>query len=106
MACENMLKPGQTLTQRKAEVRKVVDLVSAGMLTGRIKARKGPTGAIAFDGLTAAERDNVTDPCIYRLTMLFGNAVAKQKLAALGVNKASVAAGHHAHGDVWHTHKG
>lgn len=110
MPCDTRLKNGQTLTQRKVEVRAVLARVASGLATGKVTAKVGPQGAIAFAGLTEAERDGVTDACIYRLTLATGSALAKQKLAAAemlagrSVSRQAVAHGHHSHdgGRTWH----
>lgn len=114
MPCDTRLKPQQTISQRAAEVRKVVDRVAQGLASGRVKAKVGPQGAIAFDGLTAEERDGVTDACIYRRVNVTGSAFAKaaiqraEQIAGRAVNQQAIAQGAHSHdgGKTWHEHKG
>lgn len=112
MPCDTRLKPRQTLKQRADEVRQVVSRIMTGLTSGRIKAKVGPQGAIAFDGIAAAERDGVTDACIYRRIMATGTATAKlaimraEQLAGRSVNRQAVARGVHCHDGVWHDHKG
>jgi len=88
MPCDTRLKYRQTISQRAAEVRKVTEVLSQGLAAGRVKAKVGPQGAIAFLGLTDAERDGVTDACAYRRT----------------VDKQALTQGHHSHdnGVTWH----
>jgi hypothetical protein len=110
MPCDTKLKPKQTIQQRATEVRKAVEAVSAGLATGRVKAVVGPQGAVAFTGLTADERDGVTDACAYRRLMATGSALAKatiaraEALAGRTVNRQAIAHGHHSHdgGKTWH----
>lgn len=81
MPCDTKTLPGQTLTQRKAEVRGALDRLSQGLAAGRVKAVIGPQGAIAFAGWADADRGRVTDGCAYRLLMVTGSALAKAKVA-------------------------
>lgn len=112
MPCDRKLKPKQSIQQRAEEIRTVVAKVTAGLASGKITAKIGPTGGIAFVGLSEAERDGVTDNCCYRRILATGSALAKaaiakaEALAGRSVDKMAVAHGHHTHGDgVWHTHK-
>ncbi len=110
MPCDTKLKPQQTIQQRAEEIRRVVTTLGQGLATGRIKVRVGPQGAVAFSGLTEAERDGVTDNCAYRRLMATGSATAKaaiaraEQLAGRGVDKQAVATGWHSHdgGASWH----
>lgn len=114
MPCDTRLKPKQTIQQRAAEVRQVVAALASGLASGRVRAKIGPQGAIAFDGLTEAERDGVTDACAYRRLMASGSATALQAiaraeaLAGRPVSRQMVAQGAHSHdgGATWHAHKG
>lgn len=111
MACDTRLKPRQTLSQRKAEVRKVVDLLSARLAARIAKVKVGPQGAIAFEGLSDVERDGVTDACAYRMLMVYGSAQAKlavQQAEMLSGRKVQTNHGLHSHdgGHSWHgSHK-
>jgi hypothetical protein len=113
MPCDRKLKTGQTLKQRADEVRKVVDRIATALTQGRVKAKVGPQGAIAFEGLSEAERDGVTDACAYRRIMVSGSALAKaaiakaEQLAGRSVDKQVVGQGAHSHdgGHTWHDHK-
>jgi hypothetical protein len=114
LPCDTRLKPRQTITERKAEVLATVESVVKALVSGRVRAIVGPQGAIAFAGLSEAERNGVTDACMYRRIMSGGTqsaklAVAKaEQLAGRSVNRASVAQGVHSHdhGQSWHDHKG
>lgn len=114
MPCDTKLKPQQTLKERVDEVRRVIEKLDRGLVAGRVKVKVGPQGAIAFDDLTAKERDGVTDACIYRRLMVSGSALAKAKiaqaeqLAGRTVDRKALAQGHHSHdgGATWHGHKG
>jgi hypothetical protein len=104
------LKPNQTIKARAEEVRAVVARVVQGLITGRIKAKVGPQGAVAFDGLTDQERDGVTDACAYRRVVATGGALANaaiaraEAMAGRPVDRMAVAHGHHSHdgGKTWH----
>lgn len=112
MPCDTRLLEGQTIQQRAAEVRATVEAASRGLATGKVKAKVGPQGAIAFDGLSNAERNRATDACIYRRVMASGSALAKmaiakaEQLAGVSVNRQTVASGVHSHdgGKTWHGH--
>lgn len=114
MPCDTKLKVGQTIKARAEEVRTVVERVVRGLAAGRISAKVGPTGGIAFLGIDATERDGVTDACMYRRVMATGSALAKaaiakaEALSGRAVNRQAVAHGHHSHdgGKTWHHHKG
>jgi hypothetical protein len=93
----------------------VVSRIAAKLANGQVRPVVGPTGAIAFIGITDQERDDVTDACIFRRVMATGSALAKlaiqraEQLAGRSVNRQAVALGHHAHehgGHLhWHDHK-
>jgi hypothetical protein len=110
MPCDTKLKAKQTISERAEEVRRMVMTLSSALASGRVKAVVGPQGAVAFAGLTDAERDGVTDACAYRRLMVTGSALAKaaiaraEQLAGRGVNRQAVAHGVHSHdnGKTWH----
>lgn len=114
MPCDRKLKAGQSISQRADEVRKVVERISVGLAMGRVTVKIGPQGAIAFLGLTEADRDGVTDACAYRRIMVCGSALAKaaiakaEQLSGRGVNRLVIGQGAHSHdgGRTWHDHKG
>jgi hypothetical protein len=113
MPCDRKLKTGQTIQQRAEEIRKAVDRLSKGLTNGSVKAVVSPKGAIAFTGLTEAERDGVTDACAYRRIMVSGSALAKEAIlkaeirAGRSVDKQVIGQGAHSHdnGLTWHDHK-
>ena len=110
MPCDTRLKPRQTITSRKDEVRKVIERLNKGLTSGAIRVKVGPQGGVAFVGLSTEERDGVTDACAYRRIMVTGSALAKaaiaraEQLAGRTVDKAAVAQGVHSHdgGHTWH----
>ena len=111
MPCDTRTLPGQTLTQRKEEVRESITRLAALLASGRVKpVINKQNGAIAFQGWNEADRGRVSDVCAYRLTMVMGSPLAKMKIAQAeqmagrSVNKQAVAAGHHSHdgGHTWH----
>src|SRR5258708_7589568 len=110
MACETKLKPKQTISQRIDEIRKVVATLSNALISGRVKAKIGSQGAIAFDGLSAEERDGVTDACAYRRLMVEGSPLARaaivraEQIAGRSVDRAVIGHGVHSHdgGKTWH----
>ena len=80
MTCDTRLRKGQTITQRKEEVQKAVSALDKALAAGRAKAKVGPQGAIAFEGMPELQRDGITDNCAYRRLMSSGSALAKQAL--------------------------
>ena len=114
MPCDTRMKRGQTIQARAEEVRTVVDQVAKLLAAGRVKPVISPKGAVAFAGLTDADRDGVTDNCMYRRLMSTGSVQAKlaieraELLAGRKVDRQMVAQGMHSHdgGVSWHDHKG
>lgn len=114
MPCDTRLKPNQTIKQRAEEVRSVVARLTSALVTGKVKPVIGPTGGVAFTGVSDQDRDGVTDACIYRRVMATGSALAKaaiakaEALSGRTVNRQALAHGHHSHdgGHTWHDHKG
>jgi hypothetical protein len=110
MACEGMRRRGQSATVRRAEVKKAIASVEAGLAAGRIKVAISPKGAIAFTGISAEQRDDVSDVCIYRQIMATGSTAAKAAIAKAEaragrtVSKEALAQGTHSHdgGRTWH----
>lgn len=110
MPCDTKLKPQQTIQQRAVEVRRAVERLAKDLAAGRVRAKVGPQGAIAFEGWGVLERDGVTDACAYRRLMVTGSALAKaavakaEQLAGRTVDRKALAAGHHSHdgGRTWH----
>jgi len=114
MPCDRQLKPKQTIQQRADEIRKMVAKLAAGLISGKIKAKVGPQGAIAFDGISNEDRDGVADNCAYRRLMIEGSPLARaqiaraEQLAGRSIDRAVVGHGVHSHdgGRTWHDHKG
>lgn len=112
MPCDTQLKPQQTISQRKEEVRAAVERFVRGLVSGQVRARVGPQGAVAFEGLEPKDRDGVTDACAYRRIMVTGSTMAKmaiaraEQLAGRSVDKKVVAQGVHSHdgGHTWGKH--
>jgi hypothetical protein len=110
MPCDTRLKTGQTIKQRAEEVRKMVSRLSDGLVSGRVKVRIGPQGAVAFDGLTLEARDRVTDACAYRLLLIMGSALARaaitraEQLAGRSINRQALGVHSHDGGRTWHEH--
>ncbi len=110
MPCDTRLKPRQSISERKVEVRKAAEKLSAALAAGRVKVKLSKMGAIAFEGFTDADRDGVTDACAYRMVMKHGSALARmaiqkaEQLSGVTVNKQVVASGVHSHdgGETWH----
>lgn len=110
MVCDTRLKPKQTITQRKDEIRRAVDQLNAGLAAGRIKAKIGPQGALAFEGWVEGQRDGITDNCAYRRLMTTGSVAARmaiqraEQLSGRPVNKQVIGSGVHSHdgGTTWH----
>jgi hypothetical protein len=111
MPCDTRRKRGQSLAVRKAEVRKVINDVNSLIASKKVKpVVDKKTGAIAFQGLSDEQRDDVTDACIYRQLMATGSSLAKaeimraEAMAGRPVNKQALAAGVHSHdgGSTWH----
>lgn len=110
MPCDTRLKPNQTITQRKLEITEVVDRIQKGLVNGSMKLLLSKDGAVAFSGISDADKNNVTDACIFRRIMATGSALAKAKLQAAQalLGKPVVTNGSHSHdgGQTWHgSHK-
>lgn len=111
MACETIMRRRQTRQQRIVEVKKVIETVDKRLANGKAKAViDKKTGAIAFTGLDATERDDVSDACIYRKVMQSGSTAAKlaiakaEQLAGRAVSRTALGHGVHSHdgGATWH----
>lgn len=112
MACDTWrASQQQTLTERKEEIKSVIDKVAQEIVKGRVVPKVGAQGAITFAGLDAVmDRRGVRDACVYRRIMSTGSAMAKQQLARAEqlagrrVDQKQVAGGAHSHdgGRTWH----
>lgn len=108
------VRDGELLTRKEivAEAEQVVQKVQADLLTGKVKFKVGPQGAVAFEGITEDVRDGFSDVCIYRRIMASPtvSALVRAKiqqaelLAGRPVNKQIITAGVHSHdgGRTWH----
>jgi hypothetical protein len=114
MPCDTKLAKGQTISERKAEIKTAVGRLAALLAAKQVKPVIGPQGAIAFEGWTEQDRSRVTDACAYRQIMSTGSALARaaiakaEQLAGRSVNRQVVGQGVHSHdgGHHWHDHKG
>jgi hypothetical protein len=114
MPCDRRLRRGQTISQRKTEIRDSVTKLAKLLAEKKVKPVIGPQGAIAFKGWTEQDRADVSDACAYRQLMVHGSALAKaeiaraEQLAGRSVNKQIIGHGAHSHdgGHTWHDHKG
>jgi len=114
MPCDTALRRGQTISERKLEIRNTVTSLSEKLIKGTVKPVVGKQGAIAFAGWSDADRNKVTDACAYRQLMVFGSPLAKaaiaraEQLAGRTVDRQVIGQGAHSHdgGHTWHDHKG
>jgi hypothetical protein len=111
LPCDTRARQGQTLDQRKAEVRTAIQALVTALASGQAKALiSKATGSIAFRGWPEGEQARVTDSCGYRLVMAGQSAQAKlaiaraEQLAGRTVDRAALTAGWHSHdqGTTWH----
>lgn len=110
MPCDTRLRNGQTIRQRITEVEDAVRKVDAGLSAGRVKAKIGPQGAVAFEGINETDRNGASDICIYRRLMVKGSASARlaiaraEQMAGRSVSKQVIGQGVHSHdgGETWH----
>ena len=110
MPCDTTFRRGQTIKQRAAEAKAVASKVDSLIQAGRVRVKVGPQGAIAFEGISALDRDDLTDVCIYRRLMMSGSSMTRmaiaraEQLAGRTVSKQTIAMGTHSHdgGLTWH----
>ncbi len=108
MPCDTQMAQGQTITERKTEIKTAVERLDAEIRSRVTGVKIGPQGAIVFTGWT--DRNRVTDACAYRRIMATGSALARaeiakaETLAGRSVSRQTVAAGVHSHdgGHTWH----
>jgi hypothetical protein len=115
MACDTQPLKGQTLSERKTQVKEIIAFTDELIRKNKVKiVVDKASGAVAFLGMTPQERGNVSDACTYRMLMVSGTVLAKQaiaraeQLAGRSVNRQALTAGvhAHAHGDTVTWHKG
>lgn len=112
MPCDTYRQPNQTLTQRKEQIKDIVDNIARALVRGDVKAVVSKQGAVTFTGITI-DRAGVTDGCVFRRIMATGSQSAKlaimraEQLAGVTVNRQTVAQGVHSHdgGATWSSHK-
>jgi hypothetical protein len=112
MPCDTRRKAGQSITERKKEIRDSVASLAFALEAGKARVKVGPQGAIVFEAWT--DRNDITDACAYRQLMAMGSSLVKAKiaqaerLAGRPVSKQMIAQGAHSHdgGATWHSHKG
>jgi hypothetical protein len=105
MPCDGSLLPGQSLTERKIEVREAVERLAKALATGRARAIVGPQGAITFggEGASVVGDYRISDACAYRKIMSTGSALARaalakaEMMAGRTVDRKVVASGLHSH---------
>ena len=111
MPCDSKpFRVGQTLDQRKQQVRDAITSIDALLKKRNVRPIVGPNGAITFAGIADDIRAGITDACIYRRIMASGSALARaeiaraEAMAGRKVNVQTVASGVHSHdgGDTWH----
>jgi hypothetical protein len=109
--CYSKTLAGQSLTERKSEVREAVERLAKALASGRARAVVGPQGAITFtgEGASVVGDYRITDACCYRKIMSTGSALARaaiakaEMMAGRAVDRNTVAAGVHSHDAVtWH----
>ena len=113
MPCDTRLKAGQTISERKVEIKASVDKLAAALAAGKVKPVIGAKGGIAFPGWAEGQANGVTDACAFRRILSSGSALAKmaieraEMMAGSKVDRQAVAQGLHTHDGInWHDHRG
>jgi len=111
--CDSRRLPGQSLTQRKEEIRTTIAKLSAAIIAGRVKPKVSKEGGIIFEGWLNQDRNRITDSCALRQVTATGSALALQAiqraeiLAGRKLDRQAIAQGLHTHDGVhFHHHKG
>src|SRR5215467_3978557 len=81
MPCDRKLRAGQTISQRKEEIRAAVTQLDKLLIARKALVKIGPQGAIAFSGWTDQDRGGVTDACAFRMLMVTGSVLARAEIA-------------------------
>jgi len=103
MSCMSMRRPGQSIAQRQAAVKAALKKLEAKLQAGRVGVVISPQGAIAFQGWTVEDREDLTDACTYTTLQAEGSwafkcALARaEALSGRKVNVSLVMSGHHSH---------
>jgi hypothetical protein len=108
MPCDRILRQGQTISQRKKEIKKAVEELDKKLSNGQVKPVVGKNGAITFVGNW--NRQDVADACAFRMIQTSGSAHAKlaiakaEQMAGVKLNKQLIGQGVHSHdgGKTWH----
>lgn len=114
MSCDMMLRPRQSLSERKEEVKKAISTLDKLIASGKVNVRVGTEGigkgAVAFKGWADVERSGISDACALRLLQMSCSTMTKlklqqaQQMAGTSFNKQTLAHGVHSHdgGATWH----
>jgi hypothetical protein len=112
MSCERKLRRGQSISQRKEEIKTAVEKLTAALAKGAVKLKVNKqNGGISFEGLTDLDRDGLTDACAFRRLLATGTSSVKalimkaEAAAGRSIDAKALAQGLHEHGGVWHHHK-
>ena len=103
MPCDTYFRQGQTLTERKEEIKKAVTRLDQLLASKKVRVKIGAQGAIAFEGWLETDKGRVSDACAYRRIMTTGSALARAEIARAEqmsgrtVNKQVVGQGVHSH---------
>lgn len=109
MACETILRKGQSLAERVSAIDAALKRLETFLQTGKASIAIGPTGGIAFKGWAVTDRDDITDVCAFRTLQSQGSWALRQAIAKAEamqgrkVNMHAVIGGHHSHdgGKTW-----
>lgn len=105
MPCDSVQLGEEQIEKRRGALARLEARLTAGVVSVKV----GPSGAIAFQGWQAAEREGLADLCAYRRLLASNSpalrrAVARaETLAGQKVNARAIAAGVHSHdgGATW-----
>lgn len=113
MPCDTRMLKGQSISERKDEIKTAVDKLAQALAAGRVKPVIGAKGGIAFPGWIEGQAGRVGDACAYRRLMSSGSVTAKlaieraEMMAGRKVDRQAVAQGLHYHENSgWHNHRG
>lgn len=109
MPCDTIREPEETPEDRKRTIMETVARLEAGLSSGQVKVKVGPSGGVAFAGWPQSTRNGVTDLCAFRRLQSMNSAPLRMALAraeALAGRKAdprAIASGLHSHdgGSTW-----
>jgi hypothetical protein len=109
MPCDTRIKNGQTIEARNADVKRALTRLEAALTLNQVRVKIGANGAVAFEGWSPKDRDDVTDVCAYRALTAQNSWALRQAVARAEaqqgrkINPKAVAAGTHSHdgGKTW-----